>query len=86
MNTPIFDKLADEYCYDTLVGWAFEDGPCPAHDRNLISGPCCCDRPWSDAWMELCDALRATDPQWDPPTRAWEVIKAALKRRPFSNP
>lgn len=81
--TPVFDEMADYYHYDTFIGWAFEDGDCRTHPSWWLESyarPCCCPRPWSDAWMSLCDALRATDPAWDPGTRAMEIVKDCLRR------
>lgn len=51
----IYDTLAVKYHYDG--GWAFEDGACPAGHPNNADEWCNCPRPWSDAWMALCDAL-----------------------------
>ena len=69
IETPLWNHLAPMYQYYD-GGWAFEDGACPwGHPQNEEEW-CDCPRPWSDAWMALGDALRATDPAWDPGTRA----------------
>lgn len=63
--TPLYDELAEKYHYDTLLGWAFEDGPCYCYGYSrsgyddMGTYYCNCSRPWSEAWDKLCDALQA---------------------------
>lgn len=70
---PLFDQLAATYQFDTLLGWAFEDGPCYCYGfsrsgyDDMGDYICDCSRPWSEAWDELCGAL--VPHGWDPTER-----------------
>jgi hypothetical protein len=60
LDNSIFTELATKYRYDSIIGWAFEDGPCGQH-RNSEDEWCDCPRPWSDAWNALEGALLQYD-------------------------
>jgi hypothetical protein len=67
-DIPSFDELAAEFHYDTLTGWAFEDGPCRVNHPWISDAGekwewCDCPRPWSDAWERLCYAPYAIYPE-----------------------